>query len=872
MAKTKSKKPAQTGTVIQDLVIKPIRRNVWEASAWRSALRSADYGRPSTLYDMYDDMLLDPYLSHGVEKRTNAVALSDLVFADSKGKPVEVMDDLMDTIAWEDLLKEIAKSRFYGRSAVELSFDNNGLVVAAIPPKHISLERKGIILDIANEEQVFSYEGERSLIVCGKPRYWGLILKGIPYAIFKRGGFGDWAQWIELFGMPMRIGKYNSYDQASRRVLEQALEQAGSAAYMVVPDGAEIDIRETKATSGTSFDEFRKACNEEILISLLGQTLTTIAGDKGARSLGEVHMEVEESLIKSDQKYVQRILNSQVVPFLEERGLPVAGGRFVFPSSVEQTSVSDLVQLANLMPIPERYLRERYGIPAPDGDEPTTGKKEEPKQEEEKPEEEEPKEPKKEDKEEKKLQDNTPVVPKKKVLEVPRTPLWLRLKHSITGGIQLADDYSINIDKLFEEALKEVYGEALVEESKKTLSPSLFKVTNEPLQHAVDSVFAAPEFGKPEQGFLDQFKYNTGVFAAFKAHAEQGLLVSMLLDEEGNLRSFREFRKAVKAVNIQWNEQWLRTEYNTAVRSARSAANYQDALRSKDTYPNLEYLVSNARDKREEHLDLVGTILPIEDPFWDIYLPPSEWNCKCSFRPTDKPATDVPKITQMVPPTFQNNPGKTADFVKLSEHPYLKGKGVATCPECRRQGFTKNISNADDFDQLCPAHRMVALIEERRRKFRELNTNPNYIDVAFNPDNGALKATHIGHNFDRKKGWYEKKVQEVGYKAGHEVILENEKFGNIGERFTEGTWNGKKFEIAAAETGTAKNIRKKLKHCASKRETKVAVIYYPDASKYSEIDFVRGLLLYEGLKDDPRQYLEFESIYVIIDSELVIIK
>lgn len=410
MAKNKTKKQTNN-LVVQDLVVRPTARKVWEASAWRAALRSADIGRPATLYDMYDDMLIDPYLSHGVDKRTNAVALADLVFVDAKGNPVEVMDELMDTVAFEDAIKEIAKSRFFGRSAVELSFDDNGLTALPIPTKHISLERKGIIVDLSNEERIVSYEGERSLIIAGKPRNWGLILKGIPYAIFKRGGFGDWAQWMELFGMPMRIGKYNSYDQAARRVLEQALAQAGAASYMVVPDGAEIDIRETKATSGTSFDEFRKACNEEILISLLGQTLTTIAGDKGARSLGEVHMEVEESLIKSDQKYVQRILNSQVVPFLQERGLPVAGGRFVFPSSVEQTSVSDLVQLASLMPIPESYLRERYGIPAPSGDEPTAGKKQEPEKEETQKDDKEEQE-----EEEKKLQDDTTTAEQKKKL------------------------------------------------------------------------------------------------------------------------------------------------------------------------------------------------------------------------------------------------------------------------------------------------------------------------------------------------------------------------------------------------------------------------------------------------------------------------
>lgn len=719
MAKNKTT-PKVPSTIVQDLVVKPVRRNVWEASAWRSALRSADYGRTTMLYDMYDDMLLDPYLSHGVDKRTDAVALADLTFTDGKGKPVEVMDDLMDTIAFEDLVKEIAKSRFYGRSAVELSFDDNGLTASAIPAKHISLERKGIILDLANEERIVSYEGERSLIVAGKPRNWGLILKGIPYAIFKRGGFGDWAQWIELFGMPMRIGKYNSYDQAARRVLEQALEQAGAASYILVPDGAEIDIRETKATSGTSFDEFRKACNEEILISLLGQTLTTIAGDKGARSLGEVHLEVEESLHKSDQRYVQRILNSQVVPFLEERGLPVAGGRFVFPGSVEQTSVNDLVQLAQLMPIPESYLRDRYGIPAPTDDEPTAGKKEETKEDKE--EQEETRE--EETKEEKKLQDDEPEASKKKAPMAPRAPWPERLMYSITGEINLGDnDYTININKLFEQGLKEVYGEALVDKAKKTLSPSLFKIANDPLQHAVDTAFAAPEFGRPEQGFLNQFKYNTSVFAAFKAHAEQELLVSMLLDEEGNLRSFSQFKKACKKINLEWNEQWLRTEYNTAVRSARAAANYQDALRVKDTYPNLEYLQSNARDKRPEHLGWVGTILPVDHPWWDTHLPPSEWNCKCSFRPTDKAATGVPSEEHDTPPVFKNNPGKTAEFIRLNKHPYLKDKGVHTCPECRRQGLVVDGTG----NELCQMHLQAR--EEHVQKLDSKETTKRLLAV-----------------------------------------------------------------------------------------------------------------------------------------------
>lgn len=89
--------------------------------------------------------------------------------------------------------------------------------------------------------------------------------------------------------------------------------------------------------------------------------------------------------------------------------MPVRGGRFVFPKTVEQTTVSDLVQLANLMPIPESYLRERYGIPAPDGDEPTAGKKAD-ESEDVEPEEMEPEE----DEKPKQMQDTPPAEQKKK--------------------------------------------------------------------------------------------------------------------------------------------------------------------------------------------------------------------------------------------------------------------------------------------------------------------------------------------------------------------------------------------------------------------------------------------------------------------------
>ena len=103
-----------------------------------------------------------------------------------------------------------------------------------------------------------------------------------------------------------------------------------------------------------------------------------------------------------------------------------------------------------------------------------------------------------------------------------------------------------------------------------------------------------------------------------------------------------------------------------------------------------------------------------------------------------------------------------------------------------------------------------------KREYYRLLKDGNYTDVRFNPKNGALMAIHKEHNFDKQKGQYEKNVQKIGFDNGNAVIFESETGKAIGQRYTEGLWNGKSFEIASAETGTSNNIKKGLNHCASK--------------------------------------------------------
>lgn len=160
--------------------------------------------------------------------------------------------------------------------------------------------------------------------------------------------------------------------------------------------------------------------------------------------------------------------------------------------------------------------------------------------------------------------------------------------------------------------------------------------------------------------------------------------------------------------------------------------------------------------------------------------------------------------------------------------------------------------------------------ESRLEEYQRLKSDEDYYDVEYDAETGGLKATHVDHNFDDRGGIYEKQVQNAGFKEGHAVILGAEGGNIIGQRFTEGTWDGKKFEVAGCETATSNNILKNLSHCAAKRETKVAVLDFPNGN-FNQDTWERTLGRYRGLeKNGTGQFLRFERIICVQGEKIII--
>lgn len=163
-----------------------------------------------------------------------------------------------------------------------------------------------------------------------------------------------------------------------------------------------------------------------------------------------------------------------------------------------------------------------------------------------------------------------------------------------------------------------------------------------------------------------QLKQNLYRFSAAKTYQELAK-INFFSD---NAKSFVEFKKEALKINKEYNIQYLETEYINANRQGVMAEKWHKAISQKELYPNLQYKTVKDARVREEHAQLHDVIKPIDDVFWDTWLPQNGHRCRCYTIQTDAEPT---KGNPEGKPTlgFHGNVGKTNMAFNEEEHPYF---------------------------------------------------------------------------------------------------------------------------------------------------------------------------------------------------------
>lgn len=76
----------------------------------------------------------------------------------------------------------------------------------------------------------------------------------------------------------------------------------------------------------------------------------------------------------------------------------------------------------------------------------------------------------------------------------------------------------------------------------------------------------------------------------------------------------------------------LKIIYDTNLRSAYAAGQWERIQRVKARRPYLRYIGSVAENPREQHKKFYDLVLPVDHPFWSKFYPPNGWRCQCSVQ------------------------------------------------------------------------------------------------------------------------------------------------------------------------------------------------------------------------------------------------
>lgn len=356
--------------ILNELNVRSIDRNRKDINTWRNALSAAEsmhHPNRTRLYDLYEDILLDGHLTGVVAKKINAVLNKEIYF-EKGGKKVHKLDGLIASMAFREVIKTILETLLWGLSGLEF-VPGTELICNSIPRKHIKPESRVIAYE-QNGQEGIHYADLRNVWVMETPGDMGLLLRCAPYCLYKRSGLADWAQFIELFGQPVRVIKYDSYDEQTKEELRKVLEDSGSSLSMMIPRQADFEIKDGKQANsdGGLQLSFIKALNEEISVTVLGNTETTNSSRSAGYAQSKIHQEQQYEITKADIAYTTAMLNTPAfMRILQSYGYEVAGGRFVFAKDTDIEYLHKRMtidkDLAGIVSIPDSYWYDTYGIP-----------------------------------------------------------------------------------------------------------------------------------------------------------------------------------------------------------------------------------------------------------------------------------------------------------------------------------------------------------------------------------------------------------------------------------------------------------------------------------------------------------------------------
>ncbi|MDW8420163.1 MAG: phage minor head protein [Chitinophagales bacterium] len=254
-------------------------------------------------------------------------------------------------------------------------------------------------------------------------------------------------------------------------------------------------------------------------------------------------------------------------------------------------------------------------------------------------------------------------------------------------AIQLSDDDKLNNLHLDENTIKRIFnGEIKDGEIPYNLYLRTAQKLTEALLKGIRGKVGAVSSGKTK--LFDRLRNNIFAFSAAKSLTQLQEYKNQLTDENGEPKSYARFRQDVTKIGKEFNDVYLKIEYD----SAMSMAQMSDKWQTLKQYDYLEYRTVGDSNVRKAHQMLDGIVLRSDDPLWSKIYPPNDWNCRCTVIPApgsstndqDRQKAQLFAQSPALKPYFKRNVG-TEQVVFNDDHPYFSRTPIDLAKNKQRQ-------------------------------------------------------------------------------------------------------------------------------------------------------------------------------------------